>query len=442
MCDTVIATGAVTTDGITIFGKNSDREPNEAHHLIRVPRTRHAPGSMLRCTYIDIPEVEETFEVLLAKPYWIWGAEMGSNEFGVTIGNEAVFTRIPCNTGAALTGMDFLRLALERSRTAYEALQLITRLLEEYGQGGNCGHTLPFYYHNSFIIADPSEAWVLETADRHWAAERVNGVRTISNGITIGNRWDMASADLVSYASEKGWCKGAADFHFARCYSDPLRSSMGECVERQCQTTDMLTAQKGKIAVETVMQTLRYHVPGYHPTQGITGNKVCMHAGWGPVRGGQTTGSMVSHLHPEHPTHFVTATAAPCTSLFKPVWLGMDAPDTGPEPTGTVDEATLFWRHEALHRETMKHYDEAITLYATERDTLEWEFTTEALRLAAAPLAEREAYTRVCFTRGDAAEREWLERVRDQQRRSSRVRQGVLYRQAWGKWNKAAKMLV
>ena len=43
MCDTLVALGNVTADGVTILGKNSDREPNEAHHLLRIPSARHAP---------------------------------------------------------------------------------------------------------------------------------------------------------------------------------------------------------------------------------------------------------------------------------------------------------------------------------------------------------------------------------------------------------------
>ena len=77
MCDTMVATGTVTADGRTLFAKNSDREPNEAHLLQQIPAADHAPGSTVRCTYVAIPQVAHTYAVLLAKPFWIWGAEIG-----------------------------------------------------------------------------------------------------------------------------------------------------------------------------------------------------------------------------------------------------------------------------------------------------------------------------------------------------------------------------
>jgi hypothetical protein len=95
-------------------------------------------GSKVKCTYIEIEQAEETYEVLLLKPYWIWGAEMGCNEYGLNIGNEAVFTKEP-NGKESLIGMDMLRIALERCKTSKEAVDLIVQLLEMYGQGGNCG---------------------------------------------------------------------------------------------------------------------------------------------------------------------------------------------------------------------------------------------------------------------------------------------------------------
>ena len=104
MCDTLVATGEATADGTVILAKNSDRQPNEAHVLVHVPRTRHEEGATVKCTYIEVPQAAETYEVVLAKPFWIWRCEMGANECGVAIGNEAVFTKEPYDKGPGLIG--------------------------------------------------------------------------------------------------------------------------------------------------------------------------------------------------------------------------------------------------------------------------------------------------------------------------------------------------
>ena len=237
MCDTFVAPGNTTADGSVIFGKNSDREANEAQWVVCYPAADYSAGSRLKCTYIEIPQAGHTHAVLLSKPFWMWGAEMGANECGVTIGNEALFTKVGQEASPGLIGMDLLRLGLERGASAQEALLVITQLLEQYGQSGNCGLTHQFFYQNSFLITDLHESWVLETAGRQWAAERVTGIRSISNGITIGNRWDLASADLIHYAVDRGWCNRREEFHFARCYSEPLYTGFSKANTRQACTS-------------------------------------------------------------------------------------------------------------------------------------------------------------------------------------------------------------
>ena len=441
MCDTIVATSRATADGAVLFGKNSDREPNEAHQLISLPAEDHPPGSRVACTYIEIPQAEHTNAVLLAKPFWIWGAEMGVNEHGLAIGNEAVFTKEPYERGKSLTGMDLLRLALERASTASGALDVITGLLAEYGQGGSCGFAHRLFYHNSFLMADPQEAWVLETAGRHWAAKKVSGVYAISNGLTIGSDWDIASPELVDHAIAKGWCKDLADFHFARCYSDFLYTRFSCCRERLAGTTGLLGARMGNLTVSDFMSVLRDHgcrdVQARLPERGITGSTICMHAGFGPVRGSQTTGSMVSHLRPDRPTHFVTGTAAPCTGIFKPAWLDAGLPDMGPAPSGTYDAATLYWRHERLHRGVLSDFVARLETYREERDALEGRFISEALDSADRTDSERRALSARCFTDADGAEEKWLERITGIR---SRRKLPFLYRIAWKGFNKAAQM--
>ena len=135
MCDTIY----LKRDGKTYFGKNSDRSPNEAHLMIRVSAKDYENGETLKTTYIEIPQAKHTYSCVLLKPHWIWGAEMGWNEFGLNIGNEAVFTNVKRTKQNGLIGMDLLRLALERCKTPQEAITLITNLIETYGQVGKVG---------------------------------------------------------------------------------------------------------------------------------------------------------------------------------------------------------------------------------------------------------------------------------------------------------------
>lgn len=436
MCDTLIATKLATSNGIAVFGKNSDRPPNEGQSMVYFPAATYKPGSTLKCTYIEIPQVEKTHAVLLSKPFWMWGAEMGVNEHGLVIGNEAIFSKVPANKKPALLGMDMLRAALERAKEPREALQVIVDLLEKFGQGGNCTFGEELYYHNSFLIANADDAWVLETVDKQWAARHVKDVYSISNCLTIGNQYDLSSSDLVDLSLKKGVTKNKSQFNFAKDYSDLLFTTFGKGRNRRETTITTLDTQKGKVSIESMMATLRHHNDeNFDPQHSITDVDVCMHAGFGPIRVSQSTASMVVLLDKNHPLIFATGTSAPCTSIFKPFW--MDAAsdlDLGPLPTGQAD-SSHYWIHEKLHRATLVNYQERIKTYTPDRDALEKKFIEGALKLHNAPAKERAAFTNQCLAESLAAEAEWLKRVEAQAARKT-----FLHSMAWGGFNKKAKL--
>jgi dipeptidase len=344
--------------GRVLFAKNSDRDPNEAQLLDRQPRRSHARGARVRCTWIEIPQAPETFAVLLSRPFWMWGAEMGTNEHGVTLGNEAVFTRQPY-AASGLTGMDLLRLALERAESAERAVALIGELLETHGQGGGCGHeSKKFTYHNSYLVADPRGAFVLETAGRLWRAERVAGAVAISNALTLSG--------------------------FAREHAAPLRGRIAGAETRRACT---LAAAERARSLADLAAALRSHgpdagdAPRYRWHNGGL-NAPCAHAG-GRLASSQTTASWIAELTPQGVRHFATATAAPCTSLFKPVRVA-EPLDLGPAPSDRFDAATLWWRHECLHRAVSRDPARLLPLFAKERDELEAQWLADGAGTAPA----------------------------------------------------------
>ena len=437
MCDTLIATKLATSNNIAIFGKNSDRPPNEGQHIAYFPAAQHAKDSKVKCTYIEIPQVEKTHAVLLSKPFWMWGAEIGVNEYGLVIGNEAVYSKIPANKDPALLGMDMLRAALERAITPREAVQVIIDLLEQFGQGGNCAsHGESMYYHNSFIIANANDAWVLETVDKQWAARQIKDVYSISNCLTIGNQFDIASPELVELALKKGYTKSAQQFNYAKDYSDFIFTTFAKGHVRRATTTTVLEGQKGSVSIQTMMSTLRHHSDEHFDPQttSLASVDVCMHAGFGPIHISQSTASMVVYLDDNTPIIFATGTSAPCTSIFKPIWMDTASSlNLGPVPASTADSASLYWTHERLHRATLLNYPERIKTYANDRDELEKKFTQGALELAKASAKEHADFTTQCFHEAAQAEAEWLKRVE-----SIPVRKAFLHSMAWGGFNKKA----
>lgn len=447
MCDSLIAVKSDTADGVAIFAKNSDRPPNEGQFLKYIPAEDHPKGATVRCTYIEIPQARHTNAVLLSKPYWIWGAEMGVNDHQVVIGNEAVFPKEPVEKNTRLIGMDLVRLGLERGNTAREALDVIRQLLDQIGQGGSCVIGSECYY-SSFLIADPDDAWVLETAGPRYAVKQVTQSDSISNYLTIGKEYDhkLSSPDLAEHAVQKGWAKSVKDFHFGDAYNDFLYTTLVRGRKRRAVTLGAMQARQGRLNVQHMLGILRKHEPdgghgkNWQPQNGFMfSSDVCMHGGFGMIRDGNCTGSLVVHLDKKRPTIFVTGTASPCTSVFKPVWMDITLPDMGPAPTDEYNpnSLSLFWKHELLHRATIQDYERRIATYAGERDALEKEFVEGGLAMARASATKRAKFSVECFTKALEKEADWLECV---EQVPANPRGAWFYNYAWKKFNQQANM--
>ncbi len=408
MCDTFVVTAEATRDGAVLFGKNSDREPDEPQVIERHLAAEHPAASQVHCTYLRIAQVRRTHAVVLSRPVWMWGAEMGANDQGLVIGNEAVFTRTP-QQDVGLLGMDLLRLTLERASSAVQGVVQLTALLEEHGQGGGCGYRgQGFRYDNSFLLADPEDAWLVETAGRAWVAKRVRGLRAISNGLTVGERYDRASAQLAAYARDLGLMRGKGPVHFARCFGQ-LGLTWAAAARPRRACVERYLGSQGKVTVADAMAALRQHGADDRAGAGLR-QTVCAHASWLPTRRiGQTTSSMVSQLSAGDQTHFVTGTSAACTSIFKPLWIDTGLPGYGPVPPMRYARESLWWRHERLHHLALGDLPSFLDRFAPERDRHEEDRIASAQR--ATDGEARRAVTEGAFARAQALEEGWVERL-------------------------------
>ena len=367
MCDTLAAVGAATADGSVLFAKNSDREYDEAQYLELVPAKRHRSGESVRLTYVTIEQARETHSVLLSKPHWIWGAEIGANSYGLVVGNEAIFSKIEASPDPGVIGMDYLRLALERSKDVDEAIDVLTSLLREHGQGGNCGFRRKLSYHNSYILADPRGANVLETVDREWVVRPIQGHGAISNAMTIGADFALASPTLRPRAIEAGiYDDDGLPFAFDAVFQDQANAASGRFRHRRAM--DLLSLRNGSLQISDMFKILRDHEEGLPLPGRSSGPRICTHTQENPL--GQTTASWAASLVPGRAVHWVTGTAAPCTGLFKPVVLAAGLPAQAP-PGASEDAVSLWWRHEQLRRHLDKAGQGMRDGFYEERDSLE-----------------------------------------------------------------------
>ena len=234
-CSNFIVGKKASVDGSVMCSYSAD-DYGMFQYLCHYPAAKHAKGEMRKIFdwdsnkyYGEIPEAAETYNVI-----------GNINEWQVTIGETTYGGReeMVDSTGIMDYG-SLIYVALQRSKSAREAIKVMTTLANTYGYNSE-GET--------FTICDPNEAWIMEMMGKGagskgavWVALRIpdDAICAHANQSRIGkfNMKDkknvMYAKDVVSFARSKGWFKGKdADFSWKMAYAKPDFSGRRFCDAR------------------------------------------------------------------------------------------------------------------------------------------------------------------------------------------------------------------
>lgn len=235
-CTNLIAGKKATTDGSVMMTYSADSH-NLYGYLRHVPAARHAPGEMRKIVEWDtnkplgeIPQVAETYNVV-----------GNMNEHQVVIGESTWGGHAELEDTTGNSVMDYgslIYVALERSKTAREALDIITNLAETYGYASS---------GESFTICDKNEVWVLEMIGKGaekgavWVAVRIPDDAICGHAneprirkVNLKDKENVRiSKDAISFARKRGYFTGKdADFSFADAYENHTASTRRGCDAR------------------------------------------------------------------------------------------------------------------------------------------------------------------------------------------------------------------
>jgi hypothetical protein len=361
MCDTIVS--FERENKRSFFGKNSDREPEELQfvYISSNPREEFASRPYIeeKQEYIEhsfrtltniFDKFDNRYKAILSRPVWMWGAEMGVNEFGLSIGNEAVFSKEKVQRDGLL-GMDILRLTLHNNKSAKEAVEFIISLITEVGQGGDGGYKSSLKYQNSFLVKDFNEAYILETSGKHWAFKRVGKSASISNAYSIRNDFDKSDI--------------GDSYNFKSQYQDKLFSFFSNGDTRQGYTRNNL--MKSSTSLKDMKNILRFHHQGsIHPIKGMKSN--CMHSG--SLIKSETTSSMIVDYIGDKFIIWFTGGPHPCVSLYKPLVISYKGSDFN-----DIEKAMEYSKKiNTRAKDMVTNYEHFIESLKPTRDELEEKF--------------------------------------------------------------------
>ncbi len=234
-CTNFIVAKGASADGSVICSYNAD-DYGMFQDLCHYPAGTHAPGTMRKVYDWDTGE----YHGEIAEAPVTYNVIGNINEYQVTIGETTYGGReeMVDPTGILDYG-SLIYIALQRSKTARQAIEVMTSLVAQYGYCSE-GET--------FTICDPNEAWIMEMQGKGpgnkgavWVAMRIpdNAICAHANQsrITKFNMKDkknvLYAKDVVKFAREKGWFTGKdADFSWNEAYAKPDFSGRRYCEAR------------------------------------------------------------------------------------------------------------------------------------------------------------------------------------------------------------------
>ena len=234
-------------------------------------------------------------------------------------------------------------------------------------------------------MADPGEAWVLETCGRDWAARRARARDAISNAPTIGSDFDAASASL----------RGRPDLDFARDLVDPDNPHRGGRA-RHARSCSLLSAHAGPIGVGEMMSFLRSHTDDadWDPSQ--RADTLCIHPAPRAVGAGnrsQTVAGMVAHLRPGGCTVWCSL-ATPCIAPFLPFYTDVEVPACYARGQYTRHLESLWWRFKRLQQAAEADWQTVYPKLRARWSGFESSLLAAAPTYADAPVADRAVWVR------------------------------------------------
>jgi secernin len=355
----VVALGPATADGSTLFGHNSGRTDAQCQVVHQTIGRAFALGEKVRTQCLELPQARRTYSVLASQPPGVWGYDHGVNEQQVAMGRAALHNRLRCQR-PTLLGTDLVRLVLERARSARHAVDLFIDLVDRYGQGSFPDCPMPSEQDNAFLIADPHEAFAIETTGAHWVYQQVQQVRAVSNVSVVRQDWDRISHGLAGYVIAQGWWPAdGSKLDFAGTLSE---EPMGRdsAMRRWGRATFLLEQQNGHIDTAFVRRLLSDHYEGMHDevdpfAPGTSPRSLCRHA----VRDADsaTTASCVAVLDrdPAGLPVLWHAFGPPCLGVYFPLFLEGDVPEPfthgAAEPAGASLGERIARLHEQLRQD-------------------------------------------------------------------------------------------